>query len=735
MATMVENKSCSLLDPVNKEPPQLYPHQKDAMNALDSINKKESFKTIVVLPTGGGKTLTAVYWLLKNAVDNGKKVLWLAHRSLLLEQAADTFIHNASTKIMVNHTSLKCRIVSGNEKHDSPVNIEKDDNILICGKDSIARRPEYLDEWLKGEDIYFVIDEAHHAVARSYRKIIDHVFGHAGSVKMLGLTATPFRTSEKEKGALLKIFEDDICYSIDLNTLIKNTILARPRTVRFETNQHFSGQLGVKDIKEIQNFDKLPPEIAEYIASNKERNAFIVKTYVENREKFGQTLVFSVNRNHAFALSSLFRKSGVAADYIVSDTRDGFTGITVSNKDNDRKIEQYKNGELEVLINVNILTEGTDLPQTHTVFLTRPTTSKILMTQMVGRALRGVKAGGTKDAYIVSFIDDWDNKIAWESPEHLDGGIVDFTDEPLNYSRRQLHLISISLIEEFARIADDNVDTSAITNIPSIERIPIGMYVFETFRGSHQILIYNSNEIIYKNLIEDLPKTFDIFDVDDEVIPDETMSDMVEYCRDQYFGGADSGLFPPFSIKDIIMLLQFYAEKASEPEFIKIDEIDRNKLDAAAAAREIFEKDMRRSEKATFIQELWDTEPILKIFYRSQLIFKKMIETEIYRLEGDIETAETVSNVTHPPMDIAKLTLYKIKEIDPAYYSYLTETVYSAAKNGNGEYVCAGCGKVFTDRRFLQIDHIKAMANGGLTVLDNLQVLCRKCNGEKGDKE
>lgn len=62
---------------------------------------------------------------------------------------------------------------------------------------------------------------------------------------------------------------------------------------------------------------------------------------------------------------------------------------------------------MKVLINVNILTEGIDLPQTKTVFLTRPTVSTILMTQMIGRSLRGEKAGGTKEAYVVSFIDDW----------------------------------------------------------------------------------------------------------------------------------------------------------------------------------------------------------------------------------------------------------------------------------------------------------------------------------------
>lgn len=733
MATMVENENCFIVTPFNGESRKLYPHQTDAISALDIINKNDNFKSILVLPTGGGKTLTAVYWLLKKAVDQGKKVLWLAHRSLLLEQAADTFINNASAKIMVNRTRFKCRIVS--QSHDRPVNIEKDDNILICGKDSIGRGMRYLDEWLKGEEIFLVIDEAHHAVARSYRKIIDYVYEHAGSVKMLGLTATPFRTNKKEKGALLKIFENGICYSVDLNTLIKNTILAYPIRIDFETKQRFSGELGVKDIKAIQNFDQLPEEISKYIAQNRERNAFIIKTYLENREKFGPTIVFAVNRDHAIALSALFNKRGVKADYIISGTRDMITGITVSNEDNDRKIEQYRNGELDVLINVNILTEGTDLPKTHTVFLARPTTSKILMTQMVGRALRGVKAGGTKEAYIVSFIDDWDNKIAWESPDKLDGGgwLPDAKVQKNSY--KPLHLIAISLIEEFARIADDNVDTTAIEKIPSIERIPLGMYVFETFQGSHQILIYNSNEAIYKNLIADLPGIFEEFNVDDEEIPDETLTDMIEYCRDYYFGGVENTMFPPFSIKDISMLLQFYAEKESEPDFIKLDDIDRNKLDAAAAAREIYGKDMRRSEEADYIQKLWDKEPILKIYYRSLLFFKKMIDIELYRLQGDIETAETTIDVTHPPMDIGKLSLYEIMKRYPAYARKLIETVYSAARNENGDYVCAKCGQVFKTRRYLQIDHIKAMANGGLTVPDNLQILCRKCNGEKGDKE
>lgn len=732
MATMVENLNAKTITPADgSNPRMLYEHQTDAMHRLDEINKNDEFKSILVLPTGGGKTLTAVYWLLKNAVDNGKKILWIAHRHLLLEQAADTFALNAYSKDMINRTKFRYRIISG--EHDKPIHIQSDDNILICGKDSIIRNLNYLDDWLDCEEIYLIIDEAHHAVARSYRKIIDYVYTKAKSVKMLGLTATPERTGENERGALYQIFSDNIVYSVDLIDLIKKGILAEPFYEEFLTNQNFTSELGVKDIQMIQNFDKLPESISEYIAENKERNRFIVDTYIKNKDKYGQTLIFAVNQDHAIALAALFNKSGIKADYIISSVRDMITGITISNKDNDRKIEQYKHNELEVLINVNILTEGTDLPQTHTVFLARPTTSKILMTQMIGRALRGVKAGGTKEAYIVSFIDDWKDKIAWESPKSLLEDEWQPEDKSYEHLKNHMHLIAISLIEEFAKMADDTVDTALFDNIPSIERIPLGMYLFETFQGSHQILVYNSNDEIYSNLISDLPNIFKTYNVDSEEIPEDILYSMIEYCRDYYFISYD--MIPPFSAKDIRLLLQFYAEKETAPRFIPLSDIDRNKLDAAIVAKKIREADMRHSEEVAYIKKIWDEEDILRIYYSSLLFFKKQVQIEVDRLDGYIKTAFSAPQSEAEKREVEKYPLEALVEKYPEYGVTLRESVFAAAKNLNGNYVCACCGKEFTNRRLLQIDHIKPMSKGGLTVLGNLQVLCRRCNGEKSDKE
>ena len=98
-------------------------------------------------------------------------------------------------------------------------------------------------------------------------------------------------------------------------------------------------------------------------------------------------------------------------------------------------LEKFKNDELQVLINIRMLTEGTDVPNAHTVFLTRQTTSDILLTQMVGRALRGPKFGGTKIAHIVSFVDNWEYDINWAEWNELPEGPVPIPPVPPNTSK------------------------------------------------------------------------------------------------------------------------------------------------------------------------------------------------------------------------------------------------------------------------------------------------------------
>lgn len=734
MPIMIENINAQTITPaLGKNPRQLYEHQEEAIRKLDAMDKKGSFRTLLVLPTGGGKTLTAAYWLLRNAVDQNKKILWLAHRHLLLEQAAEAFARNAYTDTMVNRTVFNYRIISG--MHDKPVHIQKTDRILIASKDSMIRSLDKLKNWLNGEEIYLVIDEAHHAVAKSYKKIIQYVADHTKSMKLLGLTATPFRTSEDEQGALKQVFTDDIVYKTDLDTLIKKGILATPTFIDCNTNIQFTEHLGVQALKSIENLDTLPENIANDIADNKERNRIIVEEYLHNYEKYGQTIVFALNKVHAIALNKLFNEKGKAygirSEFIISEVQDMITGITISNADNERKIEAYRNGEIQVLINVNILTEGTDLPKTHTVFLTRPTVSTTLMTQMVGRALRGLKAGGTKEAYIVSFVDDWNDKIAWVNPETLTEAEYHEKETLAETQKQQIRLIAISKIEEFARMADAAVDTSALDSTPAIELIPLGMYMLSTLECNHQILVYNSTQNAYQSLIRDLPNLMEHYGIEGETIPEETLDDMTEHCFQSYF---DENMIPSCNRNDVEHLLKFYAQKAVAPLFVTIDEMERKKLDVSEIAKKIYDEDMRRSEKNAYIQSLWAEEgSLLPVYYTNPYFFKKLIDLELDKLDGDIEIAAAEPQTEAELRNLEQFPLQKIIELYPKIGLQLKEDAFAAARNDDGSYVCAGCGEVFPTRLFLQVDHIVPMAKGGLSVPDNLQVLCRTCNQRKGD--
>lgn len=734
MPIMIENINAQTITPaLGKNPRQLYEHQEEAIRKLDAMDKRGSFRTLLVLPTGGGKTLTAAYWLLRNAVDQNKKILWLAHRHLLLEQAAEAFARNAYTDTMVNRTVFNYRIISG--MHDKPVHIQKTDRILIASKDSMIRSLDKLKNWLNGEEIYLVIDEAHHAVAKSYKKIIQYVADHTKSMKLLGLTATPFLTSEDEQGALKQVFTDDIVYKTDLDTLIKKGILATPTFIDCNTNIQFTEHLGVQALKSIENLDTLPENIVNDIAGSKERNRIIVDEYINNYEKYGPTIVFALNKNHAITLNALFnekgKKYGIKSEFIISEVQDMITGITISNADNERKIEAYRNGEIQVLINVNILTEGTDLPKTHTVFLTRPTVSTTLMTQMVGRALRGLKAGGTKEAYIVSFVDDWNDKIAWVNPETLTEAEYHEKETLAETQKQQIRLIAISKIEEFARMADAAVDTSALDSTPAIELIPLGMYMLSTLECNHQILVYNSTQNAYQSLIRDLPNLMEHYGIEGETIPEETLDDMTEHCFQSYF---DENMIPSCNRNDIEHLLKFYAQKAVAPLFVTIDEMERKKLDVSEIAKKIYDEDMRRSEKNAYIQSLWAEEgSLLPVYYTNPYFFKKLIDLELDKLDGDIEIAAAEPQTEAELRNLEQFPLQKIIELYPKIGLQLKEDAFAAARNDDGSYVCAGCGEVFPTRLFLQVDHIVPMAKGGLSVPDNLQVLCRTCNQRKGD--
>lgn len=728
-----------------------YEHQKKAMEALDKINREVSYSTLVVLPTGGGKTYTASMWLLKNAIDKNKKILWIAHRQMLLEQAAESFQKFAYMEVVPHISSFCFRIISGSPDHDRTIDIKSNDNLLIVSKDSIGRNIDRLDKWLKGEkELYLIVDEAHHSTAKTYRKVINYVKEKIPNLKLIGLTATPLRTAQEEQGLLAKIYSDGIVngqvvhgdigitYQIGLKELINKQILSKPIFESYYTDEEYGDSLGVDAWESIQHFDILPEEVSRQMAESAARNKLIVETYKAKQDEYGQTILFAINVIHAIQLSSLFKKAGIKADFIVSSIKDMITGVTVSREDNQKKLEDYRNGKLQILINVNILTEGVDLPKTKTVFLARPTVSSILMTQMVGRALRGTAAGGTSSAYIVSFIDHWNEHIVWVNPESLFEGNNDFQDNDFERTKRDLHMIAISKIEEFAKILDDSVDTRALESVPFKQRIPIGMYAFTYLENNgmdhaYQVMVYDSTQDAYNSLMDSLPSLFRSFDITEEYLTEVQLDEMEAQCRDSFFCGE---MIPPYEKRDVVNILKYYAQYEEAPQFYTFEEIDKSKLDVSITAKYIWDNDIGERQKAEYINELWESgdDNMLRLFFGRKIYFLKQLDIELMKLSHPDIYDNVIINIEYGIKKPEDLTLYEIRKINPDLEKKLRDETFEKAKDADGNYHCTCCGATDRTRVFFQVDHIIPMNSGGKTVIDNLQILCRQCNGKKSDK-
>ncbi len=725
-------------------PKSLYQHQNTAIQKLNIINRSP-FKGLLVLPTGGGKTLTAVQWLLKNFTNNHKKVLWIAHRHELLNQAFNTIVDNSYSALLSDRTDFKYRIISGSNEHDKPVNIQATDDIIIASKDSLNSGMDYLlNKWANNlDEILLVVDEAHHATAKTYRKVI-HALEQINpkTFRMLGLTATPFRTAVDEGGLLKQVFPDDIIFKEDLRTLITISILADPIFEELHTKLEIYHDLLPRHIKAIQAFDKIPDDIARKIATSCERNNQIVEQYFNNIDKYKQLVVFAIDVDHAITLNGLFQSKGIKSEFVLADIRDAVTGVTISARDNPIKIRQFRNGETNVLVNVNILTEGVDLPNLQTVFLTRPTTSTIFMTQMIGRALRGKKAGGTKEAFIVSFIDEWKNKINWVNPEKLIESEGPFSKTTKERDASIVRLISIEEMEKFAVMMDTTIDTFALEKLDFLKRMPVGIYKFSILEHlelqedlgnkNYEVLLYDDTEQAYEDFINDLSSLFEPLTIGDrEELNSQELEALFTKVKIEYFTNFHSLI--GYRDEDIKNILCYYAQNEKKPDFLTFK--NREDCDLAKVASHIYDKGLGGLAKTEYVDSLWENRETFwqVLFGYEKRYFKHQLHIETCKIEEPEKYDQThiKASVEYERVDIDSLPLSEIKERDFDYYRKLKDSIYAKYTGSNGDITCAISGAKSKRRLDFQIDHIKPRSEGGLSTMDNLQVLSRQAHTER----
>lgn len=433
-----------------------YPHQEEAQKRLSRRLARSGngpVRAMVVLPTGAGKTDTIVDWTidLMAAEDRPRlRVLWVAHQQELLDQAAARY--RASARRCAPGFTRNLRVVHGAASRPSALGGRDIDIVLASiqslrvGHDTAKRK---LLKAFLGRPTIVVVDEAHHAGAPSYERLLDELEKHKNLLALVGLTATPRPTSAQARVKVRERFGHKPIIKVQKETLIKDLILARPRLITVETNQVVL--VGPSEARRALR-DDFSPEFMRQLA-NEERDELVVSTWLRDRDKWGRTLAFATSIDHAELLREAFRARGVNADALHSEVGDMRRAI----------LGWFRDTDDAVLVSVGMLTEGVDLPAARTAFLARPTASHILLEQMQGRVLRGPRSGGDPEAYLVYFHDLWRNFPNVADPRD------DLDDEPTTALRRKrsLHRVPVDVVAELEALFEQTTTSEGGVSDPS----------------------------------------------------------------------------------------------------------------------------------------------------------------------------------------------------------------------------------------------------------------------------
>ncbi|MEH1968234.1 DEAD/DEAH box helicase [Nostoc sp.] len=593
-----------------------FQHQVEAFKKLTStfkLDSKEPRSGLLVLPTGAGKTFTAVKWSCDHVIPKNIKILWLAPSFYLLDQAFSTFCENARD-ISHSKKTLNLRRVSSNPSHANVSSIKITDDIVIMtiqtaisnlhpnNQDGSGNKAEtafrkFIED-SKETGLFVIVDEAHHSPAYGCRNLL---IGEKGlrelvpNSNILGLTATPTYTDKARRGWLRKIFQDGdngVIYQADKETLIAQGILARPNYIKVSTGTEMEVDDKLYDLLVKQHKD-IPEQIIEILAKDKHRNNFIVNNYVSKKGAYGKTIIFADRWFQCEYIKNKLVDKGIKADAIYSriDADPGSADARNKHKqdDNKRILDDFKSDKLDVLINVRMLTEGVDVPNVQTVFITRQTTSSILMTQMIGRALRGKKAGGSSsEANVILFFDDWKRLIDWVDPR--DGGTKPDDEKPEKGEHYPLEYISIRLIEELSKSIEIGVYQIEYKKI-----FPIGWYKTEIVYADSDnnndsmeaftefVMVYEHTQSKFEAFISSItdPKLLDEWSK--EYLDDEWMQPKVKEWIDKYFDDETDDIGRRLS-SDLIKIVRHIAQDNlhSTPPYHSFEEREIYDLDKIA---------------------------------------------------------------------------------------------------------------------------------------------------------
>lgn len=327
--------------------PELRNYQTGAIVQLRDCVVNGLKKVIMVLPTGGGKSIIFGQ-IISNAIDKGKTVLWLVHRRNLVFQMRD----------VLQGFGIDCGLIMAGNDSDTKLPVQ------LCTIQTLSRRLQLADPF---NNRFFIdadlvlIDEGHRSLSKTYMDLIELYQDKI----IISCTATPTRSDGMGMG---KVYEA-IVNVAGVQELIDQKYLSPVR--------YFAAKApDLKDVK-IARGDYVVKELGKKMNKTK-----LNGDIVENWLKFGedrQTIVFCVNVKHSIAICEEFIKRGVSAEHL--DAKSG---------DDERNdvFQRMEDGDIKVICNVGLYQEGLDVPDVSCIVMARPTKSMVLWRQCCGRGLR-----------------------------------------------------------------------------------------------------------------------------------------------------------------------------------------------------------------------------------------------------------------------------------------------------------------------------------------------------------
>lgn len=641
----------------------LFDYQQDAVDKLHKFYLEDNGKSgFLVMPTGSGKTRTAVYFLIKHMISAGYQVIWLSHRYMLIDQTASSFYTMAplAKESTVKRDALQMICVSGEHSHISAT--LRNDDILILGVQSTIRGLEYLEHKLT-DRVVIVVDEAHHTAAPSYMEIIRQIRKIRPNAKLLGLTATPMRTNDEDHAKLMKIFENRMIYQIPMSNLIAKEILAKPTFESVQTDYEIEPTK--EDMRYFGKYQELSPSLLRRIGSAKKRNDLIVQVYKKGQKRYGKTLIFATDIIHAQTLNEELKAHRISSEVVYC-----------GQSNNQGRIKRFRDGEVDVLININILTEGSDVPEIQTVFLTRPTLSDILLIQMIGRGMRGPAVGGTEELNIVDFIDKRGDFAKWLNPEYVLGGEPITTIRPQKVVRGNIQEI---LWKKIFDVYSGNNSGETRFSGPEIT-LPYGWFdLGKDLEENDVVLIFEDQIAGYEKLEKDVSNIASKTKVSTNQI-------IARYWNDFSY---------PINDIDLEKVIAYVRENASFPKIITFEM--RDSIDPVVLARKF--SDAKVDEIKQEAKLVYDTyhENIDKVFgnlnrYISKiLMFMSKSNTRVEEMEPSKKDYDP--NPIYEEEGLRKLTRQVIEsmemeeigtDIDITWSSKAHTSYFGVCKESNG---------------------------------------------------